>query len=89
MWDGSRKSEFGPAFSEYQENWFYFEAKWQFYLEEREMEKEGQNKPSFPERYDAEETDKVIRVLRMYTDRFILPHHNRRKSELMLCGADV
>lgn len=23
------------------------------------MEKEGQNKPSFPERYDAEETDKV------------------------------
>lgn len=46
-------------YAEYQENWFYFEAKWQFYLEEREIEKEGQNKPSFPDRYDAEETDKV------------------------------
>lgn len=45
--------------AEYQENWFYFEAKWQFYLEERGIEKEGQNKPSFPDRYDAEETDKV------------------------------
>lgn len=47
------------AFSEYQENWFYFEAKWQFYLEEREIEKEEQKNPSFPDRYDAEETDKV------------------------------
>lgn len=45
--------------AEYQENWFYFEAKWQFYLEEREIDKEGQNKPSFPDRYDADETDKV------------------------------
>lgn len=44
---------------EYQENWFYFEAKWQFYLEEREIDKEGQNKPSFPDHYDAVETDKV------------------------------
>ncbi|XP_051236142.1 inactive ADP-ribosyltransferase arh2 isoform X2 [Dicentrarchus labrax] len=47
--------------AEYQENWFYFEAKWQFYLEEREIEKEGQNKPSFPDRYDAEETDKLYK----------------------------
>ncbi|XP_067442327.1 inactive ADP-ribosyltransferase arh2 [Thunnus thynnus] len=47
--------------AEYQENWFYFEAKWQFYLEEREIEKEGQNKPSFPDRYDAEETDKMYK----------------------------
>ncbi|XP_031180243.1 protein ADP-ribosylarginine hydrolase-like protein 1 isoform X1 [Sander lucioperca] len=47
--------------SEYQENWFYFEAKWQFYLEEREIENEGQNKPSFPDRYDAEETDKLYK----------------------------
>lgn len=47
------------SYAEYQENWFYFEAKWQFYLEEREIEKEGQNKPVFPDRYDAEETDKV------------------------------
>lgn len=46
-------------YAEYQENWFYFEAKWQFYLEEREIDKEGQSKPSFPDRYDAEETDKV------------------------------
>ncbi|XP_044060246.1 protein ADP-ribosylarginine hydrolase-like protein 1 [Siniperca chuatsi] len=47
--------------AEYQENWFYFEAKWQFYLEEREIEKEGQNKPSFSDRYDAEETDKIYK----------------------------
>lgn len=47
--------------AEYQENWFYFEAKWQFYLEEREIEKEGQNKPSFPDHYDAEETDKMYK----------------------------
>lgn len=45
--------------TEYQENWFYFEAKWQFYLEEREIDKEGHNKALFPDRYDAEETDKV------------------------------
>ena len=45
--------------AEYQENWFYFVAKWQFYLEEREIDKEGQNKPLFPGCYDAEETDKV------------------------------
>ncbi|KAF3686567.1 [Protein ADP-ribosylarginine] hydrolase-like protein 1 [Channa argus] len=47
--------------AEYQENWFYFEAKWQFYLEEREIDKEGQNKPSFPNHYDAEETDKMYK----------------------------
>uniref|UniRef100_A0A3B4AXN8 ADP-ribosylarginine hydrolase n=1 Tax=Periophthalmus magnuspinnatus TaxID=409849 RepID=A0A3B4AXN8_9GOBI len=43
------------------ENWFYFEAKWQFYLEEREIENEGQNKPAFPNPYDAEETDKTYK----------------------------
>ncbi|XP_041844447.1 protein ADP-ribosylarginine hydrolase-like protein 1 [Melanotaenia boesemani] len=47
--------------AEYQENWFYFEAKWQFYLEEREIDKEEQNKPSFPDHYDAEETDKMYK----------------------------
>ncbi|KAJ0056379.1 hypothetical protein NL108_006863, partial [Boleophthalmus pectinirostris] len=47
--------------AEYQENWFYFEAKWQFYLEEREIENEGQNKPVFPNPYDAEETDKMYK----------------------------
>lgn len=48
--------------AEYQENWFYFEAKWQFYLEEREIENEGQNKPVFPNTYNAEETDKVSQM---------------------------
>ncbi|KAK5874130.1 hypothetical protein PBY51_019104 [Eleginops maclovinus] len=47
--------------AEYQENWFYFEAKWQFYLEERAIENEEQNKPAFPDRYDAEETDKIYK----------------------------
>ncbi|XP_055786425.1 uncharacterized protein LOC129860129 isoform X2 [Salvelinus fontinalis] len=47
--------------AEYQEKWFYFEAKWQFYLEERGMEEEGQNKPLFPDTYNAEETDKVYK----------------------------
>ncbi|XP_027869594.1 inactive ADP-ribosyltransferase arh2 isoform X1 [Xiphophorus couchianus] len=46
--------------AEYQESWFYFEAKWQFYLEEREIDKDGKNKPSFPDGYDAEETDKQM-----------------------------
>lgn len=45
--------------SEYQEHWFYFEAKWQFYLEEREITEENQNKPHFPHNYDAEEREKV------------------------------
>lgn len=56
---------FDDAFSEYQENWFYFEAKWQFYLEERGIEKEEQKNPSFPDRYDAEETDKVTHTSRL------------------------
>ncbi|XP_036837840.1 uncharacterized protein LOC110515852 isoform X2 [Oncorhynchus mykiss] len=47
--------------TEYQEKWFYFEAKWQFYLEERGVEEEGQNKPLFPDTYNAEETDKVYK----------------------------
>ncbi|XP_064871764.1 inactive ADP-ribosyltransferase arh2 isoform X2 [Oncorhynchus nerka] len=47
--------------AEYQEKWFYFEAKWQFYLEERGVEEEGHNKPLFPDTYNAEETDKVYK----------------------------
>nr|XP_033804645.1 protein ADP-ribosylarginine hydrolase-like protein 1 isoform X2 [Geotrypetes seraphini] len=47
--------------AEYQEHWFYFEAKWQFYLEEREIAEDNQNKPSFPDKYDAEERDKTYR----------------------------
>lgn len=47
------------SFLEYQEKWFYFEAKWQFYLQERGIEEEGQTKPLFPNSYDADEVDKV------------------------------
>ncbi|XP_057187424.1 inactive ADP-ribosyltransferase arh2 isoform X2 [Triplophysa rosa] len=46
--------------AEYQETWFYFEAKWQFYLEERGLE-ESQSKPVFPDRYDADQTDKMYK----------------------------
>lgn len=59
------------SYAEYQENWFYFEAKWQFYLEEREIEKEGENKPSFPDPYDAEETDKVNPAYLSHTQKNI------------------
>ncbi|XP_044142366.1 protein ADP-ribosylarginine hydrolase-like protein 1 isoform X2 [Bufo gargarizans] len=47
--------------AEYQEHWFYFEAKWQFYLEERELEEENMNKPNFPDKYDADERDKTYK----------------------------
>ncbi|XP_023690508.1 inactive ADP-ribosyltransferase arh2 isoform X2 [Paramormyrops kingsleyae] len=47
--------------AEYQEKWFYFEAKWQFYLEERGIKEENQDKPQFADRYDPEETDKVYK----------------------------
>uniref|UniRef100_G3RZW4 ADP-ribosylhydrolase like 1 n=1 Tax=Gorilla gorilla gorilla TaxID=9595 RepID=G3RZW4_GORGO len=35
--------------AEYQEHWFYFEAKWQFYLEERKISKDSENKAIFPD----------------------------------------
>lgn len=44
---------------EYQEHWFYFEAKWQFYLEERKISEGMESKAVFPDHYDAEERDKV------------------------------
>lgn len=44
---------------EYQEHWFYFEAKWQFYLEERKIREDAEDKATFPDNYDAEERDKV------------------------------
>ncbi|XP_027722206.1 protein ADP-ribosylarginine hydrolase-like protein 1 [Vombatus ursinus] len=47
--------------AEYQEHWFYFEAKWQFYLEERKIAEDQDNKPTFPDHYDAEERDKTYR----------------------------
>ncbi|XP_072117001.1 inactive ADP-ribosyltransferase arh2 isoform X3 [Mobula birostris] len=45
--------------AEYQESWFYFETKWQSYLEERGIAQEGQNTPKFPKIYNAEERDQV------------------------------
>ncbi|XP_075842321.1 inactive ADP-ribosyltransferase ARH2 [Microtus pennsylvanicus] len=47
--------------AEYQEHWFYFEAKWQFYLEERKISEETENKATFPGNYDAEERDKTYK----------------------------
>ncbi|XP_057608769.1 inactive ADP-ribosyltransferase ARH2 [Chionomys nivalis] len=47
--------------AEYQEHWFYFEAKWQFYLEERKISEETGNKATFPGNYDAEERDKTYK----------------------------
>ncbi|XP_059985484.1 inactive ADP-ribosyltransferase ARH2 isoform X2 [Lagenorhynchus albirostris] len=47
--------------AEYQEHWFYFEAKWQFYLEERKISEDTENEASFPDRYSAEERDKTYR----------------------------
>lgn len=44
---------------EYQEHWFYFEAKWQFYLEERKIREDTEDKATFPDNYDPEERDKV------------------------------
>lgn len=48
---------------EYQEHWFYFEAKWQFYLEERKINEDTGGKATFPDHYDAEERDKVSLVM--------------------------
>ncbi|XP_069613983.1 inactive ADP-ribosyltransferase ARH2 [Ranitomeya imitator] len=47
--------------AEYQEHWFYFEAKWQFYLEEREIEEDNANMPTFPDKYDVDERDKMYK----------------------------
>ncbi|GAB1292999.1 Inactive ADP-ribosyltransferase ARH2 [Apodemus speciosus] len=47
--------------AEYQEHWFYFEAKWQFYLEERKIREDSEDKATFPDNYDAEERDKTYK----------------------------
>ncbi|MBZ3882406.1 [Protein ADP-ribosylarginine] hydrolase-like protein 1 [Sciurus carolinensis] len=47
--------------AEYQEHWFYFEAKWQFYLEERKISEDSGNEATFPDSYDAEEREKTYR----------------------------
>lgn len=57
--DGRHSPLTWPLCLEYQEHWFYFEAKWQFYLEERKISEDTENEASFPDRYSAEERDKV------------------------------
>ncbi|KAM5278716.1 inactive ADP-ribosyltransferase ARH2 isoform 2-T2 [Hipposideros larvatus] len=47
--------------AEYQEHWFYFEAKWQFYLEERKISEDTESKAIFPDHYDAEEREKTYK----------------------------
>ncbi|XP_077014863.1 inactive ADP-ribosyltransferase ARH2 isoform X3 [Tamandua tetradactyla] len=47
--------------AEYQEHWFYFEAKWQFYMEERNITEDKESKATFPDNYDAEERDKTYK----------------------------
>ncbi|XP_067851319.1 uncharacterized protein [Heptranchias perlo] len=48
-------------FSDYRENWFSFETKWQFYLQLRGIEKDGCDNPIFPKIYDIEEQNKLHR----------------------------
>ncbi|XP_035269111.1 protein ADP-ribosylarginine hydrolase-like protein 1 [Anguilla anguilla] len=51
-----------PAlFTDYSENWFYFETKWQFYLQQRKIDREGCDEPFFPENYDSTERNKLYR----------------------------
>ncbi|XP_075595576.1 inactive ADP-ribosyltransferase ARH2 isoform X4 [Balearica regulorum gibbericeps] len=69
--------------AEYQEHWFYFEAKWQFYLEEREINEENQNKPVFPDNYDAEEREKFYWTLSRALEEIKLnsiPHDHFKKE---------
>uniref|UniRef100_UPI00398ED1EC uncharacterized protein isoform X2 n=1 Tax=Pristiophorus japonicus TaxID=55135 RepID=UPI00398ED1EC len=48
-------------FSDYRENWFSFETKWQFYLQLRGIEKDGCDDAMFPKIYDIEELNKLYR----------------------------
>ncbi|GCB74302.1 hypothetical protein scyTo_0003391 [Scyliorhinus torazame] len=48
-------------FSDYRENWFSFETKWQFYLQLRGIEKDGCDSAMFPRIYDIEEQNKLYR----------------------------
>ncbi|XP_078063079.1 uncharacterized protein LOC144488999 [Mustelus asterias] len=48
-------------FSDYRENWFSFETKWQFYLQLRGIQKDGCDNPMFPQIYDIEEQNKLYR----------------------------
>ncbi|XP_012590324.1 PREDICTED: protein ADP-ribosylarginine hydrolase-like protein 1 [Condylura cristata] len=48
-----------PRQEERQEHWFYFEAKWQFYLEERKIGEGADGPAAFPDHFDAEERDRA------------------------------
>ncbi|XP_059507099.1 uncharacterized protein LOC125457399 isoform X2 [Stegostoma tigrinum] len=48
-------------FSDYRENWFSFETRWQFYLQLRKIEKDGCDNAIFPQNYDIEEQNKLYR----------------------------
>ncbi|XP_072428545.1 uncharacterized protein [Chiloscyllium punctatum] len=48
-------------FSDYRENWFSFETRWQFYLQLRKIEKDGSDNAVFPRNYDIEEQNKLYR----------------------------
>ncbi|XP_072897340.1 uncharacterized protein [Hemitrygon akajei] len=48
-------------FSDYRENWFSFETKWQLYLQQRGIEKNGSDKAIFPKTYNIEERNKLFR----------------------------
>ncbi|KAG8521151.1 [Protein ADP-ribosylarginine] hydrolase-like protein 1 [Galemys pyrenaicus] len=49
----------GPRLEELQEHWLYFEAKWQFYLEERKISEDTDGAAAFPDHFDAEERDRA------------------------------
>uniref|UniRef100_W5LXI3 ADP-ribosylarginine hydrolase n=1 Tax=Lepisosteus oculatus TaxID=7918 RepID=W5LXI3_LEPOC len=48
-------------FSDYSEDWLYFEAKWQLYLQLRRIDKEGCGKPFFSENYSSIERSKLYK----------------------------
>ncbi|XP_072111320.1 uncharacterized protein [Mobula birostris] len=48
-------------FSDYRENLFSFETKWQLYLQQRGIEKNGSDKAIFPKTYNIEERNKLFR----------------------------
>ncbi|XP_060039739.1 inactive ADP-ribosyltransferase ARH2 isoform X6 [Erinaceus europaeus] len=50
-----------PNLEESREHWFYFEAKWQFYLEERGVGRDTGSRATFPASYNAQDRDKTYR----------------------------
>ncbi|XP_076804199.1 inactive ADP-ribosyltransferase arh2-like [Clavelina lepadiformis] len=48
-------------YDEYKQHWFYFETKWENYLNKRKILNDGEDTPHFPAEYGVEERDKVYR----------------------------